>query len=160
MDKMTDVALQNEIRKNLNSDPAINPARIGVGVINGIAMLSGCVSSQEEKLAVEKAAASVDGVNAWVEEIEIRSSVSNTDLEMAIRAKEIIARHLGENQERIRIKVERGRVTLAGRVEHQYEKIAAEIFLRKLVGVKGITSHIDVAAAPPSAQAGVASQSS
>lgn len=156
---MTDMELQSEIRKNLNSDPIVNPAQIGVAVINGIVMLSGSVNIQEEKLAVEKAAASVGGVSALVEEIEIRSSTSNTDLEMAAKARETIARHLGKNRDRIKIKVERGRITLEGRVERQYEKIAAEIFLRKIAGIKGITSHIDVAGAPPPTEIDVSAQS-
>jgi osmotically-inducible protein OsmY len=142
---MTDMTMQNEIRKGLNSNPITNPAHIGVAVINGIVLLSGCVNSHEEKLAVEKAATLVNGVNALVEEIEIQSSGSNTDLEIAVRAKETIARHLGKNRERITIKVEGGQITLRGRVDREYEKIAAEIFLRKLAGVKGITSHISVA---------------
>jgi osmotically-inducible protein OsmY len=159
MDEMTDMTLQSEIRKVLNSDSNANPAHIGVAVIDGIVLLSGWVNNQEEKLAVEKAATLVDGVNALVEEIEIRSSGSNTDLEIALRAKETIARHLGNNRERITIKVESGQITLRGRVDRAYEKIAAEIFLRKLAGVKGITSHISVATPLPFPETQVGIQS-
>ncbi len=152
---MTDMELQGEIRTNLNSDPAVNPAQIGVAVIDGIVSLSGYVGTHDEKLAVEKAAASVDGVNILVEEIEIRSSGAHTDLETAARAKETIARHLGKTRERIKIKVEHGQITLRGRVEHGYEKIAAEIFLRKLAGVKKISNQIQVASILPPAEVAV-----
>ncbi len=142
---MTDMQLQYEIQRNLKSDPIVNPAQIGVAVIDGIVLLSGYVNSRAEKLAIEKAAKSMGAVNAWAEEIEIRSSGFNADLEIAARAEEAIARHLAKSPERIKIKVERGWITLEGRVDREYEKKAAEVFLRKLSGVKGVTNQIEVA---------------
>jgi len=145
---MTDRELQGEIRANLNSDPAVNLTQIGAAVVDGVVSPSGYVHNQDEKLAVEKAVVSLDGVNAWVEEIEVRSSGSNPDLEIAGRARETIARHLGRKRERIKIEVEHGQITLGGHVEREYEKIAAETFLRKIAGVKGNTSQIEVAPPP------------
>jgi len=142
---MTDMQLQYAIQRNLKSDPIVNPAQIGVAVIDGIVLLSGYVNSRAEKLAIEKAAKSIDAVNAWAEEIEIRSSGCNADLEIAARAEEAIARHLPKSWERIKIKVECGWITLEGRVDHEYEKKAAEVFVGKLSGVKGVTSQIKVA---------------
>lgn len=152
---MTDRELQSEIRAKLNSDPAVNPAQIGVAVFDGIVTLSGYTSCREEKVAVENSTASIDGVIAWVETIEVRSPESNPDLELAARARATIARHLGKNRERIKIKVEAGRITLRGRVEHEYEKIAAEIFVGKITGVKGIANQIEAIPLPTETEDGM-----
>ena len=152
---MTDRELQNEIRANLDADPAVNPTPIGVAVIDGLVVLSGYANSREEKLAVENSVASTAGVMAWVETIEIRSPESNPDLELAARARATVARHLGKSRERIKIKVEAGQITLRGRVEHEYEKVAAEVFLRKIAGVKGIANQIEATPLPTETEDGM-----
>lgn len=68
----TDKQLQLEVEEELDFDPVVNSANIGVEVADRIVTLSGHPSSYAEKLAAEKAAQRVAGVKAVVIEMQVR----------------------------------------------------------------------------------------
>ena len=59
---MDDKVLRRTIIDVLDRAPSIEAARIGVAVENGVATLSGRVSSQAEKVAAEQAVRCVKGL--------------------------------------------------------------------------------------------------
>ena len=65
----TDPELQHDVMNELQWEPTIKAAEIGVGVKDGVVTLSGYVDSYYEKWAAERAAARVFGVKAVAEEI-------------------------------------------------------------------------------------------
>ena len=74
----TDKQLRDEVAEELDFDPSINSAQIGVEVTDRVVTLSGHPSSYAEKLAAEKAAQRVSGVKAVV--VDMRVHLPNDDV--------------------------------------------------------------------------------
>ena len=143
---MDDRQLQQEVLDELDFDPSIDAAHIGVAADNGVVTLTGHVFSYAEKLAVEQAARRVKGVRAVAQEIEVRypSDKKTADDEIAKRAPSIIEWDTMIPQQAVQVTVQKGLVTLAGRVNWQYQKKAAEDAVRKLSGVSAVVNNISL----------------
>jgi osmotically-inducible protein OsmY len=143
---MDDLELKKNVESELNFEPSINAAEIGVAVNNGIVTLSGRVPSYWEKIAAERAAARVSGVKAVANELEVRlpGSSERTDEDIAGAAVDTLRWTVLVPQDRIKVRVSRGWVTLEGSVDWKYQKSAAEKAMRKLVGVVGASNLIEV----------------
>jgi osmotically-inducible protein OsmY len=137
---MSDLTLRRDILDELEFQPHIHAATIGVTVENGVVSLTGHVRTYAEKIAAERAVKSVKGVRAVAEEIEvwIPSDIDVSDEVIASRCVDVIRWDVAIPEDRIQIKVQRGRVTLEGEVDWQYQKEAAQSAVRKLKGVVGI----------------------
>jgi osmotically-inducible protein OsmY len=146
---ISDLELQEHVIDELEFEPAVNAAHIGVTANKGVVTLTGFVRSYAEKLAAERAARRVKGVKAIAEEIEVRlpSDTKHADDEIAGRAVNILRWQVGLPADRIAVKVERGLVTLSGEVEWQFQKSDAEAAIHKLSGVVGVVNQIRLAAA-------------
>jgi osmotically-inducible protein OsmY len=146
---MNDHQLRQEVLDELDFEPSVNAANIGVGVHAGVVTLSGFVSSYGEKLAAERATRRVKGVKAIAEEIEVRlpSDKKVADHEIAERAIAILKWRVGVPSERIAVKVEKGLVTLSGEVDWRFEKREAEAAIHALSGVAGVLNRIVVTSA-------------
>ena len=145
---ISDLELQKDVLDELEFEPSVNAAHIGVTANKGVVTLTGFVRSYAEKLAAERAARRVKGVKAIAEEIEVRlsSDAKHADDEIAARAVNILKWQVGLPADRITVKVERGIVTLAGEVEWRYEITDAESAIHKLSGVVGVINRIRIAA--------------
>lgn len=143
---VSDRALQQDVLDELEFEPSVDAAHIGVTAKDGVVTLSGFVSSYTEKFAAERAAARVKGTKAIAEEIEVRlpQEKRHSDDEIAKRALDILNWDAAVPKDRIRIKVEKGVVTLTGQVDWQYQKSDAETDVRKLSGVIAISNQITV----------------
>jgi osmotically-inducible protein OsmY len=142
---MTDKALQEAVMRELEWDPSIDAAHIGVSAKNGSVTLSGHVSSYAEKWAAVRAAERVYGVTAVADELTVKlpSSSKRDDSEIA----EQIATTLRWNTmvpDTVRAEVRNGFVTLRGEVEWSYQKTEAERAIRNTTGVTGVTNLITV----------------
>lgn len=139
--------LRQDVLDELDFEPSVNAAHIGVGVHDGVVTLSGFVSSYAEKLAAERAVRRVRGVRAIAEEIEVRlpSDKKTADDEIAKRALDILRWRVGFPADRITVKVEGGIVTLDGEVEWQFQRTHAENAIHMLTGVAAIINRIRVA---------------
>lgn len=141
---MSDLTLRQEILDELEWEPSVDAAHIGVVVDEGIATLSGHVSSYTEKLAAERAVTRVKGVTAIAENIEIRypAAKRTADDQIAKRVVDIINWQVSVPSDRIKVKVEKGWVTLTGEVDWHFQKVDAEKSVRRLSGVMGIANLI------------------
>ncbi|MGF6316945.1 osmotically-inducible protein OsmY [Pseudomonas frederiksbergensis] len=70
---MSDLSLRQHILEELEFQPDIDAANIGVTVDNGVVTLSGHVKSYMQKINAERAVKSIKGVRALAEEIQVRS---------------------------------------------------------------------------------------
>lgn len=61
---MTDKDLRRDVLDELDFDPSLDAAEIGVAVSEGVVTLTGHVGSDAEQVAAERAAWSVPGVRA------------------------------------------------------------------------------------------------
>ena len=68
----SDNKIQQDVMEELQWEPSVENANIGVAVKDGIVTLSGFVSTYTSKLAAEEAARRVAGVRGLAEEIEVR----------------------------------------------------------------------------------------
>jgi len=141
---MDDKTLRQIIIDELDFEPSIDAAHIGIAVESGVVTLTGHVTSYAEKIAVEDAVKRVRGVKAIAQEIEVRypDSKKTCDDEIAKRALAILAWDVSVPNERIGVRVQQGWVTLSGEVDWHYQKQAAEHAVRKLSGVIGVTNTI------------------
>ncbi len=141
-----DSELRSLVLEELEWEPSVDAAHIGVVAQDGVVTLSGFVESFAEKMAAERAARRVKGVRAIAEEIEVRvpSHRKGADDEIAHRAVSLLNWDIEVPGERLGVKVEHGVVTLTGDVDWQFQKHAAERDIRRLSGVTGVINAIVV----------------
>jgi osmotically-inducible protein OsmY len=140
------VDLKDRVLEELKWEPRVNEAEIGVIVKDGIVSLTGNVESWAEKAAAEQATQRVSGVKAVANELHIALPVrgARTDADIAGAAASILQWHVALPRDAIKISVDQGWITLKGKVDWQYEKVAAEKAVRPLLGVRGIVNDIIV----------------
>jgi osmotically-inducible protein OsmY len=141
---MNDKQLRQNVLDELDFEPSIDSANIGVAVENSVVTLSGHVPSYWQKATAERAVWRVKGVKAIAEEIEVRfpSDKKDADDQIAERALNILAWDVCIPKNAVRIKVQDGWVTLEGEVNWQYQRKAADDDIRKLTGVFGVSNNI------------------
>lgn len=143
---MTDLTLRENVLSELEFEPSVNAAHIGVAVEKGVVTLSGHVGSYAEKLAAERVVQRVKGVRAIAQEIEVRlpSDKKTNDDEIAQRALSVIAWDTTIPDQKLKIKVQDGWITLSGEVEWYFQRQGTEAAVRKLSGVAGVINLIVV----------------
>ena len=143
---MTNTQLRQNIVDELEFEPSIDAANIGVAVDDGVVTLTGHVGSYAQKMAAEAAVRRVRGVRAIAEEIEVRypSDPKTSDDEIAKRALDALRWDATVPDEKIKLTVNKGVVTLTGEVPWQYQRSAAESALRRLFGVTSVVNHITI----------------
>jgi osmotically-inducible protein OsmY len=142
----TDSQLQKDVIDELQYQPSIDASKIGVASKDGIVTLTGTVSSYTEKESAASVAERVSGVKAVVDEtkVELLQMHERTDQDIARAALWALEWDVQVPHTRIRVKVEKGFITLEGYVDYKYQQIAAKNAVRNLTGVKAVINLIDV----------------
>lgn len=142
----TDLQLKNDVLDELEWEPSVNAAEIGVAVKGGIVTLTGTVEHLPEKWEAERAAQRVTGVKAIANEMEIKlpGESKRTDADIARAAVNVLDANIRLPRDRIKVTVEHGLVTLSGEVDWYYQKQAAEETVYALWGVKGVNNTITI----------------
>jgi osmotically-inducible protein OsmY len=145
-----DSQLKQAVLDELKWEPSVNAAHIGVAANAGVVTLMGHVESYTEKFAAEKAARRVKAVHAVAEEIEVKLpfDAKYGDEEIASAAVNRLAWDSAVTKDAIRVKVEKGWVTLTGEVDWHYQQAAAAQDIRGLRGVVGVMNNITIKAKP------------
>jgi osmotically-inducible protein OsmY len=141
---MTDHSLKQDVLDQLEFEPSIDANNIGVTVEDAIVTLTGHVSSYAQKLATERTVARVKGVKGIALKIEVRFSEGTADDEIAKTAVDMLRWSTAVPDDRVRVTVEGGWVTLTGTLDWEYQRKGAEAALRHLKGVKGISNRIEL----------------
>ena len=143
---MSDLQLHQDILEELEYEPSVNAAHIGVVADNGVVTLSGHVGTYAEKTAAIAAVRRLKGVKAIADEIEVRyaSDKKTADDEIAKRAIDILDWDTMVPSGSIQVRIRDGLVTLSGSVDWYYQKKAAEEDVRKLSGVRGVVNDIEI----------------
>ena len=119
--------LQKDVQDAIKWEPLLNAAEIGVTVKDGVVTLTGNVDNYSKKSQAEDAAKNVAGVKAVVEKIEINYSSWGTTSDGDI-AKEIISAlkwNFEVPNDKVKVKVENGWVTLDGELPWNFQREAA-----------------------------------
>ena len=142
----TDSELQRDVLDELEWDPSVDHADIGVSVVDGVVALNGYVKSYAEKIAAERAAKRVAGVKAIAEELKVRyaSDAKTADHEIAKRILDLFKYNILIPEEHIVVKVEKGWVSLTGDVEWNFQSIEAAKAAGKVSGVVGVSNNLTI----------------
>lgn len=144
----TDAQLKKDVEAELEWEPAVDAAHIGVAVKDGVVTLTGHLETFAEKHVAERAVRRVAGVRAIAEEIDVglaRGHVrSDSDIAQAIEG--AFSWRTLIPSDRIQVKVEQGWVTLTGEVNWAYQRQVAEQAVRPIIGVRGVSNSIAIKA--------------
>jgi osmotically-inducible protein OsmY len=142
----TDMALKNDVEAELNWEPAVNAAHIGVTVKHGIVTLTGHVPSYAEKYGAERATKRVYGVKALANELDVKvpDGSKRTDEDIATACVTALQAHASVPDDNIKVVVSSGWITMEGQVDWQYQKNAADNAVRYLAGVRGVSNNLTV----------------
>jgi len=145
----TNEELQKDVQNAIKWEPLLNAAEIGVTVKDGVVTLTGSVNSYAKKSEAEAAAKSVAGVKAVVEKIEIKFGTDWTkkdDNEIATEVLNAIKWNWEVPNDKVKVKVEKGWVTLDGELHWNFQKEAAKNAVKNLLGVTGVSNNIIIKA--------------
>jgi osmotically-inducible protein OsmY len=139
--------LQRDVQEAIKWEPLLKAAEIGVTAKEGIVTLTGTVDSYFKKSEAEDAAKNVTGVKAVVEKITVSFGVGFGKREDNEIAREILNAYKWNWEipnDKIKVKVEKGWVTLEGELEWNYQREAAVNAVKNLDGVTGVSNNMKI----------------
>jgi len=141
-----DTQLQSSVLAELKWRPSVDSAHIGVTADDGIVTLTGQVHHYAEKLAAEDAAKEVFGVKGIANDIKVEpaGSLTRSDKDIAEAAADALKWDYEVPDDKVKVVVNDGWVTLSGNVDWQFQKDAAYRCVRYLLGVVGVTNNVSI----------------
>jgi osmotically-inducible protein OsmY len=142
----TDTQLQHDVLAELEWEPSIDASHIGVTAKEGVVTLTGFVANYADKMTGERVAKRVYGAKAVANDIEVKipGSSQRSDADIAAAALSALKWDTTVPEDRIKVIVRNGWITLEGTVDWGYQKDTTERVVRNLTGVMGLTSEITV----------------
>jgi osmotically-inducible protein OsmY len=142
----TNEELQKDVQYAIKWEPSLHAAEIGVTVKDGVVTLTGTVDGYFKKNQAEDAAKNVAGVKAVVEKIEVKYSngYTKTDNEIATEVLKALSDSWSVPDDKVKVKVENGMVTLDGELPWNYQREAAKTAVIYLSGVKSVINSIKI----------------
>jgi osmotically-inducible protein OsmY len=142
----TDAQLQRDVLGELQGEPGVDAAQIGVTARGGVVTLIGRVPVYAQKFTVEEVVKRVHGVKAVANALEVRRPESRRrdDADIAAAALYALTWDRAVPEDRVQVTVRGGWITIGGTVDWQHQKEAAERAVRPLLGAHGVTNSIVV----------------
>jgi osmotically-inducible protein OsmY len=140
----SDSELRRDVERELEWEPGVDARRIGVSVIDGVVTLTGQVSSYAERWKAERTVERVTGVRGIANDLEVITTGEQSDTDIARAAVDALKWDITVPSDRIKVKVDKGWVTLTGEANWDFQRRAAERAVRNLTGVTGLTNLITV----------------
>jgi osmotically-inducible protein OsmY len=145
--------LRDDVLAEIEWEPSVDGAQIGVTAHDGVVTLTGRVDSYLEKTEAIRAAKRVDGVTAIADELEVHWAAAARDSDTAIA--ESVHRALASNasvpKDSVKAIVDEGIVTLEGEVRWIFQRLAAQRAVESLRGVRLVTNAVRIV--PPAGSA-------
>lgn len=138
--------LQKDVQDAIKWEPLLSAAEIGVIAKDGVITLTGVVDCYAKKIEAEEATKKVTGVKAVVEKIEIKfdGMGRKNDNEIASDALSALKWNWGVSNDKVKIKVEDGWVSMEGELHWNFQKESAQRSIKNIFGVKGVTNNITI----------------
>jgi osmotically-inducible protein OsmY len=145
-----DHKLKTDVLAELFWEPSVAADHIGVTAKDGVVTLTGHVDTYSQKHAAETAAGRVRGVKALAEEIEIRLPLhfKRADDEIAAAVLSRLSWDSLIPKDAVKVKVEKGYVTLTGQVDWHYQLESVASMIRSLGGVIGVSNQLSIKVRP------------
>jgi osmotically-inducible protein OsmY len=146
----SDTDIQKDIVAELKWEPSLRDDDIAVSVRDGVVTLAGWVDSYADKWKTERLVSKIKGVKAVANDLEVKlpAGTERPDPDIARAALDALKWTVSVPADRIKVKVEKGWITLEGDVDWYYQMEAAERAVRNLKGVKGVSNLITVRTQP------------
>jgi osmotically-inducible protein OsmY len=141
-----DAELRRRVRDELEWEPGLDATRIEIDVRDCAVTLRGVVRSYTEKAAALAATGRVPRVCDLTDEVcvQLPATHARTDATLLEEVENVLGWDAQVRADHVRISVLDGIVTLAGWVEWDHQREAAERAVRPLIGVRGIENVIAV----------------
>lgn len=142
----SDAQIKADVEEELAWDPVVDEAAVGVSVRDAVVELSGTLGSWAEKLAAERAALRVGGVQgvALAIRVQPRPGAERSDADIVQACQHALAWSARLPEGAVKVLVEHGRVTLSGDVDHHGQRLAAEAAVAELMGVVAVVDEVRV----------------
>jgi len=142
----TDAELQVDVCAQLDWEPLLSLARIGVSVHDRVVSLVGQVDTCPERWAAERAAERVAGVRAVVSEIcvVLPAASRRSDANIERSAQHMLQWLTSLPPDCVQVVVDHGWITLFGSVDWDYQKQAAAAAVRYVIGAAGVTDRVAI----------------
>jgi hyperosmotically inducible protein len=137
-----DELLAARLRLALAASPKLAGARVDVTVLNGVAILTGSVPSDEAKATAEKAAAGVPGIASVESRLEvIAAHLRNVpDDQLEENVQKVLDRSFGDLD--LTMTVSTGMVTIRGAVRDRGQILQIAEAIRTVDGVRGVDTSL------------------
>jgi osmotically-inducible protein OsmY len=140
----SDNELRRDVERQLEWEPAVDERRIGVSVLDGVVTLTGEVPTYAQRWKAERTVERVEGVRGVVSELKVHLAADVSDTDVARAAVDALKGDITVPSDRIKVKVDKGWVTLTGEVNWDFERRAAERAVRNVRGVRGVSNLINI----------------
>lgn len=149
----SDMSLKKLVEEELDWEPSIDAADVGVTVEDGIVGLSGHVATYAQTIRAEEVTKRVKGVRGLAQNLEVRpfQGAGASDEEIARRAANSLEWDTTVPTDKVKVTVTKGVLTLTGEVDWQYQRIAAEQAVHGLYGVRSVVNLIAIKPRPTAA---------
>ena len=139
-----DAELKQLVLDELQWDPKVDHAHIGVAATEGAVSLSGHVFSYASKYAAVEAVKRVNGVKAISDEIEVNLPTEHRrdDAEIARHLAHVLEWNVSAPGNTVKATVSDGVVTLSGSVESQHQRDHIEDQITHVGSISGIRNRI------------------
>lgn len=137
----SDTQLRDRVARQLQRTRDVDAREIGVRANAGEVTLTGTVRSLPEKMAAEEAVKSLFGVRRIANAIVVAPPAAPDDAQLERAANEALCLRAGVPSG-VRATVRDGVVTLEGTAAWRFERIAAELAVAYMPGVRGVENRI------------------
>jgi len=129
----TDSDLKKDVLSELLWDPLISETKVGVSVKEGVVTLTGHLDTYAEKVAAKRAAERVSGVKAIAVELDVIPAGlhQRSDTEIALAVEHALSWNTSVPQDRVKVTVEKGWITLTGELDWNFQRRAVERMVRE-----------------------------
>jgi len=137
----TDLQLKKQVLDRLKLKPNFDATALGVTVEAGVVTLSGSVENEAELAAAERVVRVIKGVKGVVaHEVQVKSVVRprQDDRRLEAAARDAIQWLTTAPQEKLKVTVRDGWLTLEGEVETLHQAQCVEAVLREIPGIHGV----------------------
>ncbi len=138
--------LRQNVLDELEWEPSIDAARIGVAVEKGVVVLTGHVRSLLDRRRAEEVAKRVRGVYAVANElaVDLIDAFQRDDVQIATAVEQALRWNVSLPADRFRVVVSKGWVTVEGEVPFAYQRQALQDTVEHILGVRGLTNRVTV----------------
>jgi len=144
----SDYAIKKDVLDELDWDPEVEAAKVGIEVTDGAVTMTGAVASYRQQEAARAAAKRVNGVRALVDRLEVELPEQHrlSDEGLAERIAHVLSANVSSAGRNIQADVENGIVTLSGELEHHHQR---RNILKNIAHVAGIADVVDAMTVQP-----------